>query len=76
MVIRTISEWLFQILPGDCRVLILSTYFTLPLFSLVSGPGGEAARTATGETPEVAPRETGQPRKEGWLSPSQVLTTK
>ena len=59
-----------------CTVLTFSTYFTLPLFSLVSGPGGEAAGTTTGETPEVAPRETGQPRKEGWLSPSQVLTTK
>ena len=54
-----------------CTVLTLSTYFTLPLFSLVSGPGGEAARTATGETPGVAPaRETGLPRMESQLQSS------
>ena len=59
-----------------CTVLTISTYFTLPLFSLVSGPGGEAAGTTTEEIPGVAPRETGQPRRDGRLSPSQVLTTK
>ena len=51
-----------------CTVLTLSTYFTLPLFSLVSGLGGEAAGTTTGETPRVAPRETGQPKRERRLS--------
>ena len=56
-------------------LLILSTYFTLPLLSLVSRPGGRAAGTVMGATPGAALREAGQPRMEGDVSPCQVLTT-